>query len=143
MTRFLTTLMIFASAALSADTGKAPAQVVARSGTGVPAQADAAIESAIKTKLARSKIGQDGFKVHVQGGVAYWDGKTDVIQHKGAATRMAKTAGAKGVVNNIQVSEAAKAKAAGNLDSGRRRAQIKRGDTRTEPRSQAQPPRGS
>ncbi len=135
--------MIFALAAFSADTGKAPARVVARSGTGVPAQADAVIEATIKSKLARSKIGLDGFKVHVQGGVAYWDGKTDVIQHKGAATRMARTAGAKGVVNNIQVSAAAKARAAGNLDSGRRRAQIKRGETRSEPRSQAQPPRGS
>jgi len=36
------------------------------------------------------------------------------------------------VKNNIQVSDAAKAKAAGNLEAGRRRAQIKRGDARTE-----------
>jgi hypothetical protein len=38
-----------------------------------------------------------------------------VIQHKGAATRMARTAGAAQVVNNIQISASAKAKAAANL----------------------------
>ena len=53
---------------------------------------DATVEQKIRTKLAKSKIGADKFTVKVQGGVAYWDGKTDVIQHKGAATRMAKTA---------------------------------------------------
>jgi hypothetical protein len=45
---------------------------------------------------------------------------------------MAKTAGAKAVVNNIKVSDAAKNKAADNLDSGRRRAQVKRSDPRTD-----------
>jgi hypothetical protein len=54
-----------------------------------------------------------------------------VVQHKGAATRMAKTAGAKQVVNNIQISDAAKQKSADNLDQGRRRAQVKRSDPRT------------
>jgi hypothetical protein len=68
----------------------------------------------------------------VQGGVATWEGKTEVLQHKGAATRMAKTAGAKAVVNNIKVSDAAKDKAAGNLEEGRRRAQVKRGDPRSQ-----------
>ena len=90
------------------------------------------IERKIREKLEKAKIGQDGFKVRVQGGVAYWEGKTDVVQHKGAATRMAKTAGAKAVVNNIQVSDSAKQKASENLEQGRRRAQIKRGDPRTE-----------
>src|SRR5436309_16120143 len=69
---------------------------------------DAAIEQAIRMKLAKSKIGKDGFTIRVQNGVAYWEGKTDVIQHKGAATRMAKTAGAAAVVNHIQISEAAR-----------------------------------
>ena len=59
------------------------------------------------------------------------EGTTNVIQHKGAATRMAKTAGARGVANNIQVSQAARDRAAENLETGRRRAQIKRGDART------------
>jgi uncharacterized protein YqgV (UPF0045/DUF77 family) len=108
---------------------------VQRSGTGVTAQNDAAIESAIRAKLAKSKISADNFKVRVQGGVAYWEGATDVIQHKGAATRMAKAAGAKRVVNNIKISEAARAKARAKLESTRKRATIKRGDPRTEPRN--------
>ena len=70
--------------------------------------------------------------LNVQGGIAYWDGKTDVVQHKGSATRMAKTAGAKGVVNHIKVSDEAKEKAADNLDEGRRRAQVKRSEPRTD-----------
>jgi hypothetical protein len=47
------------------------------------------------------------------------------MQHKGAATRMAKTAGAIQVVNNIKISDQAKAKAAGNLTGEPRRAQVK------------------
>ncbi|MEO8026745.1 MAG: BON domain-containing protein, partial [Bryobacteraceae bacterium] len=84
--------------AASRATAKAPANQ--------PALSDAQIDAAIKTKLAKSKIGQDGFKFRVQGGIVYWDGSTDVIQHKGAATRMARTAGARSVVNNIKISEA-------------------------------------
>jgi hypothetical protein len=79
------------------------------------AVSDAQIDARIKAKLAKSKIGKDGFKYHVQHGVVTWEGTTSVIQHKGSATRMAKTAGATQVVNNIQISEAAKAKAAANL----------------------------
>jgi hypothetical protein len=79
------------------------------------AVSDAQIEANIRTKLAKSKIGKDGFKFRVQHGVVTWDGNTSVIQHKGSATRMAKTAGATQVVNNIQISAAAKAKAAANL----------------------------
>jgi hypothetical protein len=103
---------------------------------GTSAQEDKQIEAAIRAKLEKSKIGKDGLKVHVQGGVATWEGTTNVLQHKGAATRMAKTAGAKAVVNHIKVSDAAKEKATDNLDEGRRRAQLKRGDTRSDPRSQ-------
>jgi hypothetical protein len=64
--------------------------------------------------------------------VASIDGKTDVVQHKGTATRMCKTAGAVAVNNRVQVSDAAKKKAAGNLEEGRRRVQVKRGDARSE-----------
>jgi hypothetical protein len=99
---------------------------------GTSAQQDRDIEAAIRAKLAKSKVGKDGFKVRVQGGIAYWEGSTEVVQHKGTATRMAKSAGAKAVVNNIKVSDAAKAKASDNLDQGRRRAQVKRSDPRTE-----------
>jgi hypothetical protein len=44
-----------------------------------------------------------------------WEGTTNVVQHKGSATRMARAAGAVQVINNIQVSEAAKAKAGASL----------------------------
>jgi osmotically-inducible protein OsmY len=97
------------------------------------AKSDAQIEAAIKAKLAKSpKLSTEHLQVHVQGGVATFEGKTDVVQHKGTATRMAKTAGAVAVNNHIEVSEAAKEKAAGNLATGRRRAQIKRGEPRSE-----------
>jgi len=100
--------------------------------TGQARLSDAEIEAAIRAKLAKSaKISQDKFQVHVQGGVATLEGKTDVVQHKGTATRMAKSAGALAVNNKIQVSDAAKEKSANNLEEGRRRAQIKRGDPRS------------
>jgi hypothetical protein len=51
----------------------------------------------------------------VQRGVVTWDGSTTVMQHKGSATRMARTAGAVQVINNIQVSATAKAKASSSL----------------------------
>ena len=90
---------------------------------------DATIAQIIATKLAKSKIGADKFTVKVQNGVAYWQGKTDVIQHKGAATRMARTAGAVAVVNNIQISDAARRKAAHNLTGALPRAQVKHADS--------------
>jgi osmotically-inducible protein OsmY len=64
---------------------------------------DAQLEAAIHAKLAKSKIGKDGFRFHVQRGVVTWEGTTAVPQHKGAATRMARTSGAVQVVNNIKV----------------------------------------
>ncbi len=89
---------------------------------------DAALEAKIRAKFAASKISADHFKVSVQGGVATITGQTDVVQHKGTATRLAKTAGATRVVNRIEVSQAAKDKAASNLTTGARRAQVKRSD---------------
>ncbi len=97
---------------------------------------DAAIEAAIKAKFANSKINADHFQVRVQGGTAILEGRTDVIQHKGVATRLAKTGGAAKVDNRIQISDAAREKAASTLAQGRRRAQIKRGEDRSETRSQ-------
>ncbi len=77
---------------------------------------DAQIERNIKAKLAKSKMsGTEHFTVSVHNGVAIFEGKTNVIQHKGVATRIAKTSGAVAVQNNIQVSDAAKAKAAARL----------------------------
>jgi hypothetical protein len=69
---------------------------------------DSQLEAAIRTKLSKSKIGKDGFHFHVQRGVVTWEGTTAVGQHKGAATRMARTSGAVQVINNIRVSGAGK-----------------------------------
>ncbi len=90
---------------------------------------DAELEKAIRARFAASKISTHHFQVHVQGGVATIEGQTDVLQHKGTATRLAKNVGAVKVVNHIAVSQAAKDKAAKNLASGRRRAQVKRSET--------------
>ena len=77
---------------------------------------DAQIEQTIRAKFAKSKIAsKEHFTVRVQNGVATLEGKTNVIQHKGTATRMAKTAGAVSVQNNIQISDEAKARAAARL----------------------------
>ena len=76
--------------------------------TGAPRFSDAEIEQKIRTKLEKSKIGKDGFVAHVKGGVVTWEGRTAVPQHKGAATRMAKSAGAVRVVNNIRVNDGLK-----------------------------------
>jgi osmotically-inducible protein OsmY len=76
---------------------------------------DAQLDATIRAKLAKSKIGKDGFRFKVARGVVTWEGNTNVVQHKGAATRMAKSAGAVQVINNIQISSDAKAKAAAHL----------------------------
>jgi len=86
---------------------------------------DAEIEATIKAKLAKSKIGKDPLQVHVKDRVATWTGNTSVMQHKGAATRMAKTAGALKVVNNIKVSDDTTAKTTGNIGAGPRRVEVK------------------
>jgi hypothetical protein len=74
---------------------------------------DGEIEATIKAKLAKSRIGKDGFQVHIKDGVATWTGTTTVMQHKGAATRMAKAAGAIHVINNIKVTGDGAGKGAG------------------------------
>jgi BON domain len=102
--------------------------------TGAARLPDSQIETAIRAKLAKSKIGADGFTVKVQGGVATWQGRTDVVQHKGAATRMAKSAGAVAVDNRIQISDAARKRASANLEKGRRRVQVTRGEPRSQSR---------
>ena len=80
---------------------------------------DAQIERTIQAKFGRSKINVDHFTVSVQNGVATIEGKTNVIQHKGVATRLAKTGGAVAVQNHIQISEEARAKAAARLAKNR------------------------
>jgi osmotically-inducible protein OsmY len=82
---------------------------------------DEALQRKIQEKFSKAKAGDGKFQVRVRNGTAYLSGRADVAQHKGAATRMAKTAGAKRVVNNITVSEAAKQKASRSLEQSRPR----------------------
>jgi hypothetical protein len=131
--------VVAALAAVAAWAGTAPVAVVhpravAGKAAARPHLSDAQLEAAIRAKFAKSKINADKFTVHVQGGVATIEGKTDVMQHKGTATRMARTAGAT-VNNHVQISDAARAKAAGNLEKGRRRVQVKRGEARSDART--------
>jgi phosphate-selective porin len=100
------------------------AQAKAKSSASAQSPQDKEIEAKIRAKLAKSKLQKDGLTVRVQGGVAYWEGNTGVVQHKGTATRMAKASGAKAVVNNIKVSDAAKQQAGSNLQQGPRKAQV-------------------
>jgi hypothetical protein len=138
--RSLLIIVVLAGAGWAASTvnpnpgSKAPARSAAAKSA--PARSDAEIEKDIRARFAKSKIGAEKYQVHVQGGVATIEGKTGVIQHKGVATRIAKAGGAVTVKNHIEISEAAKEKAAANLATGRRRAQVKRGDARSDPRSQ-------
>ena len=129
MLRLILSLTL-AAALFGADSKSAAKAKNPPAAQGTTAQQDKEIEAVIRQRLAKSKLAKDGFTLRIQGGVAYWEGKTGVLQHKGTATRMAKSAGAKMVVNNIQVSDDAKEKAAANLEQGRRRVQVKRGDPR-------------
>ncbi len=125
-------LSLAGSAADQARPAK-PAAPHVRTGRAQPGPSDAQIEAAIRARFAKSKISKNGFRVKVQGGIATLEGQTDVIQHKGTATRIAKSAGAAQVVNKIQVSQAARERAAANLAKGRRRAQVKRSEPRSRP----------
>lgn len=124
-----------ALAFFAAIAGSSPALPAATPAKLKPAS-DTEIERDIRARLARSKISADKFEVHVRAGVATLVGRTDVLQHKGVATRFAKAAGAREVNNRIEVSQAAKDKAADNLAKGRRRAQVKRSEevARSAPR---------
>ena len=93
---------------------------------------DAELEKAIRARFSRSKINANHFEVRVQGGIATINGKTDIIQHKGTATRLAKLAGAAAVNNRVEVSQAARDRANANLATGRRRAQVKRDERGSE-----------
>jgi len=80
---------------------------------------DAELEKAIRARFAKSKLASNNIQVIVKSGVATIDGEVSVVQHKGVATRMAKNAGAKQVINRIKIDEAARQKAAGQLTRSR------------------------
>jgi osmotically-inducible protein OsmY len=122
MRKYVFVLMLavaFAGLAQAAPPGNSGANI---SKPGQPQRQlpDAEIERNIRAKLAKSKMNAtEHFTVTVHNGVAVLEGKTNVIQHKGVATRLAKSGGAVAVKNNIQVSDAAKAKAAAKLSQYR------------------------
>jgi len=108
----LTLAVVFAGLSQATSVSK---PVAGASKSGAQRVPDAQIERTIRAKFGKSKINAEHFTVSVQNGVATIEGKTNVIQHKGVATRLAKTGGAIAVQNHIQISEAAKAKAAAKL----------------------------
>ena len=113
MFKFLSCLVLLAAAAFSqtAPAAKPASPTAKKPPASHSASDDAQLEKAIRARLSASKISKDKFEVHVQGGVATITGKTDVLQHKGTATRLAKNVGAIKVVNKVEVSDAAKDKA--------------------------------
>lgn len=122
--------MFYLLAALACSWAATPsAKVKAATVKATPPVKDEVLKQTILAKFAKSKAAEDHFQVTVQGGTATITGKTGVVQRKGAATRMAKTAGARAVVNNIQVSKEGKEKASAGL----RRASLHRSGK--EPRS--------
>ena len=130
MHRFLCCLLLLAIAGFgqTVPAAKPVTHTTKNIASGHSAANDAALEKDIRARFARSKINADKFEVHVQGGVATITGKTDVLQRKGTATRLARNAGAVQVVNQVQVSDAAKQRASQNLASGGRRAQVTRSE---------------
>lgn len=81
---------------------------------------DAQVERNIRARLAKSKMSAtEHFTVTVHDGVAVLEGKSNVIQHKGVATRLAKLGGAVAVQNHIQISDEARAKALARLQKNR------------------------
>ena len=108
--------------------GPAPTKPQARPAAraAAPRISDADLLRGIQAKFAKSKISVNKFTVAVQNGIATIDGRTDVIQHKATATRLAKSAGATAVVNKVQISEAARQKAAANLSRVTKRTEVKR-----------------
>jgi hypothetical protein len=126
--RLLLLVLAVAGFAATPPPRKQTAAEHVRKGGPAPSVPDAQLEKAIQERFAKSKIAVNKFQVRVQGGTATIEGRTDVIQHKGTATRLAKVAGATAVVNKVQVSEAARQKASGQLATGRRRAQVTRSE---------------
>jgi osmotically-inducible protein OsmY len=131
---FLTVVAGFGYAGTAAKPPAATKKAAAPQAAAHPAQTDAQLEKAIRERFAESKIAEDKFEVHVQGGKATITGSTNVLQHKGTATRLARSMGAAEVINKVEPTEEAREKAAANLTKGRRRAQIKRGDERSRQR---------
>ncbi|MBC7925020.1 MAG: BON domain-containing protein [Bryobacteraceae bacterium] len=88
-----------------------------------PTRSDTEIEADFKVRMARSKLASDGIQIRVRAGAATLTGRVEVMQHKGNATRMAKSAGAREVHNQIEISAAARKTAIEKMTAGRLRAE--------------------
>jgi len=121
--KFAIVLLALAGTLGAADPKPAarPAAAQAPAKAKAPGRADSDIEADIRQRFSRSKIAEDRFTVKVRGGVALIEGKTNVMQRKGVATRLAKLGGARRVDNQIQISAEARAAAAARLDKARTR----------------------
>ena len=128
MTRYLLALAVavgLCQAASVPSNGTAAPKVVSKAPAAAPVRrglSDAQIERNIRERFARSKMtltGKEKFTVSVKDGVATLEGKTNVIQHKGVATRIAKLGGAVAVQNHIEISDEARARAAAKLEKYR------------------------
>ena len=117
-------ILAIAAAVLLSSTALQPAEAPnkAEPKTAAPRWKDAELRKAIEDRFARSAIAADHFKIEVNNSVARITGKTDVIQHKGVATRLARSMGAKEVRNEVEVSEAARQKAAAQLAKAKKKA---------------------
>ncbi len=106
-------LGVFAQTPAPQTTAK-PQAKPAKAAKAAPApKSDSDIQSCIQTKLAAApKLKTQGFSVAVSGGVATFTGKATNGGSKGGVTGIAKSCGAKSVVNNITVEKAAKAEKA-------------------------------
>ncbi|MCP5115826.1 MAG: BON domain-containing protein [bacterium] len=108
--------------------GQTPASAPTFSAESKALDPDRQLERDIQARFAKSKISKNGFQARVTDGVATLTGRTDVVQHKGTATRLARLAGAKLVDNRITISERARSRASRNSRRSRskpRRIQVK------------------
>lgn len=122
MRRILTIGALALSLAAALQPAEAPVKSQSKSTASAPHWKDAELRKAIEQRFARSAIAVDKFKVDVNDGVAHITGKTDVIQHKGVATRLARSMGARAVKNDVEVSQAAREKAAAQLAGSKKAA---------------------
>ena len=102
---------VLALSAMADNTAKAKtASPQKPSKTAAAPKSDSDIQSCISSKLAAApKLKDQGFSVSVSGGTATFTGTAKNAGSKGGVANIAKSCGAKTVVNNITVESAAPA----------------------------------
>jgi osmotically-inducible protein OsmY len=105
-----TVLALSAMADNTAKTKTASPQTAKPAKTAAAPKSDSDIQSCISSKLAAApKLKDQGFSVSVSGGTATFTGTAKNAGSKGGVGNIAKSCGAKSVVNNITVESAAPA----------------------------------